>query len=815
LAKLSVEQALLKAKSLAKKGELAEARKLYTAILAAFPNNKKAQQGQAALAKANQSGANSKMGSLLLASGNLEKALPFIKTALEADFSVAQHWFNYIHVLFKLDRFSESAELLAVARTKGCEGQAFDELEEMLSSSEVELKNRIQGLQKLDLNGPNAYFINFGIGEAWQELGKLEEAIEAYTKALAIKPDYAEAYSNMGAALADQGKPEEAIEVYNKALAIKPDYAEAYSNMGNALKEQGMLEEAIEAYTKALAIKPDYAEAYSNMGVALADQGKLEEAIEVYNKALAIKPDYAEAYSNMGMALKDQGKLEEAIEAYNKALAIKPDFAEAYSNMGVALADQGKLEEAIEVYNKALAIKPDFAEAYNNLGNALKEQGKLEEAIEAYNKALAIKPDYAEAYSNMGVALADQGKPEEAIEVYNKALAIKPDYAEAYSNMGNALADQGKPEEAIEAYNKALAIKPDYAEAYSNMGIALKDQGKLEEAIEAYNKALAIKPDYAEAHMILSFVLLNANRLSEGFAEYEWRWKTKEGLKTERHFSQPLWNGKTSLKGKRILLWCEQGVGDTINWSHCLPFLASQAQHCILECQEKLIPLMARSFPNVEVKAENRSLDSERDDFDLHLPMGSLFQHLVSKISSCGKADAFLVPDPVRVNFWRKRLHSIGNGPYVGISWKSSNMKRSRLPNYAPIFELSPVLTLPGITFINLQSTDFENDLAKIKNDLGVSVHNFDDLDHYDNLDDVAALSSALDIVVSTHNALPIITAGVGTPTKLASWEQSSWNNNLFSPHGPFINKFQKNTWERWDEVFRLISRDMLLDFAK
>ena len=331
------------------------------------------------------------------------------------------------------------------------------------------------------------------------------------------------------------------------------------------------------------------------------------------------------------------------------------------------------------------------------------DQGKLEEAIEAYNKALAIKPDYAEAYSNMGIALKDQGKLEEAIEAYNKALAIKPDYAEAYNNMGNALKDQGKLEEAIEAYNKALAIKPDYAEAYNNMGNALKDQGKLEEAIEAYNKALAIKPDYAEAHMNLSFLLLNTNRLTDGFAEYEWRWKTKERLKTKRYFSQPLWNGKTSLKGKRILLWCEQGVGDTINWSHCLPFLASQAQHCILECQEKLIPLMARSFPNVEVKAENRSLDSKRDDFDFHLPMGSLFQHFVSKISSSGKADAFLVPDPVRVNFWKKRLHSIGNGPYVGISWKSSNMKRSRLPNYAPIFELSPVLTLPGITFINLQ----------------------------------------------------------------------------------------------------------------
>ena len=99
----------------------------------------------------------------------------------------------------------------------------------------------------------------------------------------------------MGNALKEQGKLEEAIEAYNKALAIKPDYAEAYNNMGDALQEQGKLEEAIEAYNKALAIKPDYADAYYNMGIALKEQGKLEEAIEAYNKALAIMPDYASA----------------------------------------------------------------------------------------------------------------------------------------------------------------------------------------------------------------------------------------------------------------------------------------------------------------------------------------------------------------------------------------------------------------------------------------------------------------------------------------------------------------------------------------
>ena len=198
----------------------------------------------------------------------------------------------------------------------------------------------------------------------------------------------------MGNALQDQGNLEEAIVSYGKALAINPDYADAYYNMGNALQDQGNLEEAILSYGKALAIKPDYAGAYYNIGVALQEQDNLEEAIEAYSKALAIKPDYADAHNNMGYALKEQGNLEEAIEAYGKAVSLKPDYAVAHYNMGDALQEQGNLEEAIEAFRKALAIKPDYVTAYYNMANALKEQGNLEEAIEAYSKGLAIKPDY-------------------------------------------------------------------------------------------------------------------------------------------------------------------------------------------------------------------------------------------------------------------------------------------------------------------------------------------------------------------------------------------------------------------------------------
>ena len=718
MAKLSVDKALFKAKSHAKKGEIEEAQKLYQSVLQVFPKNKRAQQGLAALNKPK--------------------------------------------------------------RTAATQGPPQDTINQLLN-----LYNQ----------------------------GQLAAVVD---HAQVLTDKYAEAFivwNILGAANKGLGRVGEALVAFKKATELNPNYADGFNNLGIILHELGRQDEAIEAYTKAFTIKPDFAQAYNNIGITFENQIKLGEAIEAYNKALLLKPDYAEANFNIGNAFQKQGKLGEAIEAYSKALSLNPNYADTYYNMGTIFQDQGRQDEAIEAYNKALLLKPDYADTYYNMGTIFQNQGKLNEAIEAFEKALSLKPDYADAYNNLGVALQDQGKLDEAIESYEKALSLKPDYAEAYNNIGNTLKDQGKLDEAIELFKKALSIKPEYAEAYSNMGNVLKAKGNLEEAIVSFNKALSFKPEYADAHVNLSYAFLSSGRLKEGLDEYEWRWKNSRGLLVSgwRQFSQPLWDGQKSLKGKSILLWCEQGVGDTISWSSCVKFVASQADHCVLECQEKLVPLLTRSFPNVEVKAENRNSDLVRDDFDVHLPMGSLYKQFLSKVSQNAKVDAFLVPNPVRVNFWRERLISLGNGPYVGISWKSTKMSLERMPNYALISELSPVLSVPEVTFINLQPKDFKGDLSKIQNEFGVTVHNFDDLDHYDNLDEVAALSSALDMVVSIQSTVPLLAAGVGTHTKLACWRQSSWNNILHKPIGAKVDKFERNTWEPWINVFSLIAKDIAL----
>jgi tetratricopeptide (TPR) repeat protein len=309
---LTLDQALQKGIEAHKAGKVQEADRYYTAILKANPKHPDA---------------NHNMGVLAVGVDKVQEALPFFKTALETNPSIAQFWLSYIDALIKLERIDDAKAVFHQAKSNGAKGGAFDKLEIRLGSSTSKHsnakeppKNQLQSIASLYTQGQHNQVLNqvlqlqqqfprsvnlFNIiGAAHKSLGKLEEAIEAYNKALAIKPDLAETYYNLGNALKDQGKLEEAVDAYNKAISLKPDLADAYYNMGNALKDQGKLEEAVDAYNKAISIKPDHAEAYYNMGIALKDQGKLEEAVDAYNKAISIKPDHAEAYNNMGLALK-------------------------------------------------------------------------------------------------------------------------------------------------------------------------------------------------------------------------------------------------------------------------------------------------------------------------------------------------------------------------------------------------------------------------------------------------------------------------------------------------------------------------------
>ena len=318
MAKLSVNQALSKAKSHEKKGEILEAQKLYKVVLDAFPNNKKAKLMLANLDKSFQN-------------GNVKKPPS-----------------NIINQLVTL--YNQGHLSLVIEHSQRFIGQF-----------------------------PDAFIIWNILGAANKGLGRVEEASKAFMKVVKLNPTYADGYNNLGVTLQEQGKFEGALVAYKKAISIKPNYAEAYNNLGNTLLEQGEPAGAISSYKKAISIDSNYAEANYNMGFALSSINKPEEAIVAYNNAISMKPNYSEAYCNLGNAYKEIGKLDEAIDFYRNAISINPNYAQVYNNLGKVFQEQDKLELAMEAYKKATSLKLEYSEAWTNGAEALEKWNKLDE----------------------------------------------------------------------------------------------------------------------------------------------------------------------------------------------------------------------------------------------------------------------------------------------------------------------------------------------------------------------------------------------------------------------------------------------------
>jgi tetratricopeptide (TPR) repeat protein len=309
-----------------------------------------------------------------------------------------------------------------------------------------------------------------------------DQAIEDYSKAIELNPQYADAYSNRGNAYYDKRNYDQAIEDYSKAIELNPQYAIAYYNRGNAYYNKRNYDQAIEDYSKAIELNPQYADAYSNRGNAYYDKRNYDQAIEDYSKAIELNPQYAIAYYNRGLAYYNKRNYDQAIEDYSKAIELNPQYADAYSNRGNAYYNKRNYDQAIEDYSKAIELNPQYAIAYSNRGNAYYDKRNYDQAIKDYSKAIELNPQYADAYSNRGNAYYDKRNYDQAIEDYSKAIELNPQYAIAYSNRGNAYYDKRNYDQAIKDYSKAIELNPQYAIAYYNRALTYEKLGQTAKA---------------------------------------------------------------------------------------------------------------------------------------------------------------------------------------------------------------------------------------------------------------------------------------------------------------------------------------------
>ncbi len=541
---------------------------------------------------------------------------------------------------------------------------------------------------------------------------------------------------------------------------------------------------------------------------ALFDQRELGDAEVIYRKILKKNKSHPVALNMMGVIAYAAGNNEIGIAFIQTALAENPEYASAYSNLARIYRSLGNDEKAIEELKHSLRLNSEDVFSNYNMGQSLCNLGRFKEAISYAEKALKLDSNNFDNYILMGTVYQGLNMSMEAINILDKAISLgqMPEHTKQaiYNLKGENQMLLGFYNQALQSFELGLLFDPENLTSLSNLGLTFQALGKFESSIIMFEKALKIDPNFAIAQNNLGSVYLSQGRIKDGLVGKEWRWKVPKFEDTYRNYHASQWDGFEDLSDKTVLLWPEQGTQDVTIWASVIPKLAVMARHIVVEIFPTLVTLFARSFPNVEIRKAINDESLHSIDFDAHLPMGSLFLNFTEDLHlGCG---AFLVPDSARVTYWRQRLEELGSGPYIGICWKNPMILQEKIQNYMTIDNWAPIFE-KNAKFINLQSGDFKNDIDWARQNFGIKIVDFEDLDLSDDLDEVAALSAALDIVISEPNAISAIAAGVGTETWLLSWKEGVKNNILFAPRGPKVINFERSTVDTWEPTFIEVSR--------
>jgi tetratricopeptide (TPR) repeat protein len=560
---------------------------------------------------------------------------------------------------------------------------------------------------------------------------------------------------------------------------------------------------------------PRDAGTWCELSHALRWQDQMDEAREAATRAIELAPGLAAAWFNLGAIQAAQGDATRGIESYRRALELDPTLAEAWSNLGDALGATGDQAGEIDAYRRAIAINSRLAPVWSNLGTALLAAGQSGEALLACRRATELDPEFAAGWINFGNALNECGVHDEAVAACDAALRLAPGVAEAWSTRGAALQMLGRLEEAAGAHRKAIEIQPRVAHHPFNLGVTLQHRGDHLEAAASLRRALALDPAHADAHWELSFALLSSGELREGWTEYEWRWR-RHGAHA-RHYDFTPWDGDTS-KPRRLLLWAEQGIGDHILYGSLLTGLASSPMRVTLEVDPRLVSLYQRSFPQLAVNPQ-RDPPADPRAFDCQSPLGSLGQWLRPTLESFPRHRGYLRPDSARADAYRARLKPDATIRLIGIAWKSANPEFGAAKSQS-LLDWAGILGVPRARFVDLQYGDTAGERERAERQTGVRIEHLPDLDLHDDLEGLAALCAACDLVITASNVTVHVAGALGRPVWLMVPKGNGrlwywFSGRADSPWYPSVRIFGQVVRGNWEETLDAVAKELAAFVAK
>ena len=472
-----------------------------------------------------------------------------------------------------------------------------------------------------------------------------------------------------------------------------------------------------------------------------------------------------------------------------------PSSAEDFHLLGLKALDDEKYDLALEYLTSTLAIDPINGVAWNNHGNALSALNQNELAVESYLKAIAYQPSppYLVFY-NLASAYYKLGQWASAMAQFDVAVQCEPERYEAYFGRGLVWDEMSEPSMAIQSYADALERNPAFAQAFNNMGIAFQNLGVESAALECFDNALALEPASGDFRTNKGLLCLQYGQWEEGWQYFESRWQTKAMHKLIWHFDCPLWLGKEALNGKTLLVHCEQGMGDTIQFCRFVPLLLALGAKVTLAVQAPLQTLMEANFPTVRVFPGIPT----QEKFDFHCPIMSLGLAFAADSSNIPNSVGYLTLSAAAVAKWAA-FSEEGVRPCIGLVWSGSATHTNDANRSVALSELLKVLP-SGPRYVSLQKEYRDGDLALA---LGAGLENVSD--RLNDFSDTAALCQRCDLIISVDTSVAHLAGALGVPTLLllpfnADWRWLTGRND--SPWYASLQLLRQATRADWAGAF-------------
>lgn len=407
----------------------------------------------------------------------------------------------------------------------------------------------------------------------------------------------------------------------------------------------------------------------------------------------------------------------------------------------------------LDAMARALAAEPERPELRFDFANALLAAERPEEAAVQFRHLLERYPDHVGVLTNLGNALHSMGRHAEALEPYHRAVALRPEVAGALNNVGNVLMALHRPAEAEPYLRRAVEADPAYAQAANNLGGALLALDRPAEALTWFRRAMALDPDPFHATFGAAIAQLTLGEYRQGWRDYAARWRDPRFTIDVPDYTTPTWDGGGVILGRRMLLHCEQGLGDTIQFVRYAPLVRARGAHVVLQIQAPLAGLVAH-LADAVVPQGVIARDEAVPPHDLRCPLLSLPRAFGTRLATIPAGVPYLAAEPGRIAAWRDRL-----GPAtrrrIGVAFSGS-------PEH-------PDDALRSIQAARLLAALADADIHVLQRDIrpvdeaalvGAHVHSADLADFRD----TAALLAAMDLVVSVDTSIAHLAGAMGRP---------------------------------------------------